>query len=59
MGFFRIVEQALNTLGKDDYEEVRQAGVLPLIYCQLLSMQHLQALVRSRGHSISPTSRIL
>lgn len=43
-GLFRIDEQALNSLDKDDFEEVRQAGALPLIYCQLLSMQHLQAL---------------
>ena len=43
-GLFRIDEQALNALGNDDFIEIRQAGALPLIYCQLLSMQHLQAL---------------
>jgi len=44
-GLHRIDEAALNALDKDDFEEIRQAGALPLIYCQLLSMQHLQALV--------------
>jgi len=45
-GLFRIDEQALNALDKDDFEEIRQAGALLLIYCQLLSMQHLQALAQ-------------
>ena len=44
-GLFRIDEQALNGLDKDSFEEIRQSGALPLIYCQLLSMQHLQALI--------------
>ena len=43
-GLFRIDEKALNGLDKETFEEIRQAGALPLIYCQLLSMQHLQAL---------------
>ena len=49
-GLFRIDEQALNILDKDDFEEVRQAGALPLIYCQLLSMQHLLALAQFAAH---------
>ena len=32
-------------LDKDTFDEIRQAGALPLIYCQLLSMQHLPTLV--------------
>jgi len=43
-GLFRIDEAALNALDKDVFDEIRQAGALPLIYCQLLSMQHLSAL---------------
>ncbi len=43
-GLFRIDEAALNALDKDVFEDIRQAGALPLIYCQLLSMQHLPAL---------------
>ncbi|OQY16473.1 MAG: hypothetical protein B6I36_10210 [Desulfobacteraceae bacterium 4572_35.1] len=49
-GLFRIDEQALNALDKDDFEEIRQTGALPLIYCQLLSMQHLQALAQLANH---------
>jgi len=52
-GLFRIDEQALNALDNDVFEEVRQAGALPLIYCQLLSMQHLQAL----GHLATQTEK--
>lgn len=44
-GLFRIDEAALNALDKDSFDEIRQAGALPLIYCQLLSMQKLRALV--------------
>lgn len=40
-GLYRIDEAALNTLPAAAFEEVRQAGSLPLAYCQLLSMQHL------------------
>ncbi|MEA3465275.1 MAG: SapC family protein [Thermodesulfobacteriota bacterium] len=45
-GLFRINEAALNALDKDDFDEVRQAGALPLIYCQLLSMQHLMGIMK-------------
>lgn len=40
-GLFQIDEAALNQLPADALLEVRQAGALPLAYCQLLSMQHL------------------
>lgn len=43
-GFYRIDEVALNNLPAAAFEEVRQAGALSLIYCQLLSMQHLPTL---------------
>lgn len=40
-GLFRIDESALNQLSAEAMDEVRSVGALPLIYCQLLSMQHL------------------
>lgn len=43
-GLYRIDEVALNSLPATALEEVRQSGGLPLIYCQLLSMQHLPML---------------
>lgn len=43
-GLYRVDEVALNNLPAEAFEEVRQSGALPLIYCQLLSMQHLQTL---------------
>ncbi|MEA1050406.1 SapC family protein [Lamprobacter modestohalophilus] len=45
-GLFRVDEAALNALPADGFEVVRQAGALPLIYCQLLSMQHIGLLGR-------------
>ena len=43
-GLYRVDEAVLNQLSAEAFEEVRQAGALPLIYCQLLSMQHLPML---------------
>lgn len=43
-GIYRIDEPALNQLSADALAEVRDAGGLPLIYCQLLSMQNLSVL---------------
>jgi len=45
-GLYRVDEKALNQLEYKAYREVSQAGALPLVYCQLLSMQHLQDLAR-------------
>lgn len=45
-GLFRVDEKALNALEYDAYKELSSAGALPLAYCQLLSMQHLQDLGR-------------
>lgn len=45
-GLYRIDEQKLNELDKDSFETVRQSGALPLIYSQLLSMQHLPNLAK-------------
>jgi hypothetical protein len=43
-GLHRIDEAKLNALGADALHRLHQAGALPLIYCQLLSMQHLPLL---------------
>ncbi|RTZ43173.1 peptidase [Candidimonas sp. SYP-B2681] len=43
-GLHRIDEAALNSLSAEAFDEVRQAGALPVAYCQLLSMQHLPKL---------------
>jgi hypothetical protein len=43
-GLYRIDEAAFNKLDAESLYEFKQAGALPLIFCQLLSMQHLPAL---------------
>lgn len=45
-GLYRISEKQLNQLDDEKFLELRKIGALPLIYCQLLSMQHLPNLVR-------------
>ena len=40
-GLYCIDEAALNALSDDAFIELRKAGVLPLAYCQLLSMQRV------------------
>lgn len=43
-GLYSIDEAALNELPDDKFLELRQAGALPMIYCQLLSMRNLDGL---------------
>ena len=38
-GLFRIKEDAFNNLSKDDYADLREAGAIAIIYCQMLSTQ--------------------
>lgn len=45
-GLFRIDESRLNDLPDDDFLELRRSGALPLIYCQLMSMQNFDNLLR-------------
>lgn len=45
-GLYCVDEKALNTLEYEAYAEISQAGGMALAYCQLLSMQHLQDLIR-------------
>lgn len=48
-GLFRVDEAALNALPAEAFEALRQGGALPLVYCQLLSMQHLPTLGKLAG----------
>jgi hypothetical protein len=43
-GLYRIDESKVNALSEDALKRIHQEGALPIIYCQLLSMQHLQTL---------------
>ncbi|NYT63469.1 SapC family protein [Alcaligenaceae bacterium] len=53
-GLYRIDEAALNQLPADAFDALRQSGALPVAYCQLLSMQHLQKLGQlMHAHSAS------
>jgi hypothetical protein len=45
-GLHKIDEAALTALSVESFETLRQAGAVPLAYCQILSMQHLPALGR-------------
>ena len=45
-GLYRIDEEKLNQLDDESFARIRKAGGLPLIYCQLLSMQHLPNLAK-------------
>lgn len=52
-GLFCINEAALNELSDEAYAELRLAGAIPAIYCQLLSMQnisHLAQLAREKSN---------
>ena len=43
-GLYRVDQTALKNLSAAAFQEIRLAGALPVIYCQLLSMQHLAKL---------------
>lgn len=43
-GLYRIDEAKLNSLSDEALHRLLQADALPVAYCQLLSMQHLQTL---------------
>lgn len=45
-GLCRIDEAKLNALDSDALTRLHRAGALPIAYCQLLSMQHIQTLGR-------------
>lgn len=59
-GLYRIDEAALNALPADAFLELREAGALPLVYCQLLSMQHLSKLGQlAQAHAQAEAAEIL
>ena len=43
-GLYRVDEAALKALDSETLARIHQAGALPVAYCQLLSMQHIQML---------------
>lgn len=43
-GLYQVDEAALNDLSIEAFDQLRKAGAIPVAYCQLLSMQHLQRL---------------
>lgn len=49
-GLYRVDEAALNALPPESLAAIRDGGAMPLAYCQLLSMQHLQQLGRLAAH---------
>lgn len=57
-GLYRIDEAALNALPAADFEALRQAGALPVVYCQLLSMQHF-AMLGKLAHAHQQAARPL
>ena len=50
-GLFRIDKTVLNQLSSDAFHELRVAGALPVVYCHLLSMQHLPKLAQLHQHA--------
>lgn len=58
-GLFRIDEDAFNALSNESFCELRQSGVLPAIYCQLLSMQKVTILMKlARTRSTNGTTSL-
>lgn len=55
-GLYRIDEAAMNALPAEAFEALRQAGALPVAYCQLLSMQHLQTFGKLAEAHRKPTA---
>lgn len=45
-GLFRVDEAALNALSNDAFQEIRQAGALPIVYAHLLSLNRIEVLIR-------------
>lgn len=43
-GLYRIDEARFENLGAEELHHLHRAGALPLVYCQLLSMQHIHRL---------------
>lgn len=55
-GLYRISEAKFNTLDTDTLTSLRDKGALPLIFCQLLSMQNLAHIVEKTSQSSPSTA---
>ncbi len=53
-GLYCVNEEALSTLKDEDFLELRRNHLIPLIYCQLLSMQNIQNLLRRASARDTP-----
>ena len=59
-GLLRINESKFGQLGAKEVYTLHQAGALPVIYCQLLSMQHLPALAKlAEAHQLAEQDQAL
>lgn len=52
-GLYRVNEQRLNSLSDEVFAQVRASGVLPMLYCQLFSMQHLGKVAQKAAQRIA------
>ncbi|MBE0471941.1 MAG: SapC family protein [Methyloprofundus sp.] len=59
-GLYRVDEAKFNALDADALHRVHQSGALPVVYCQLLSMQHIQTLGKlAEAHAqLQPTEEV-
>lgn len=56
-GLYRVDEAAFNAVPAGTLDTLHKAGALPLVYCQLLSMQHMQKLGQlANQHAASAAS---
>jgi hypothetical protein len=58
-GLYCIDESTLISLDSDQFISLREIGALPLIYCQLLSMQHAAELARFSNIDSDPRVKAL
>lgn len=49
-GLYRVDEEKLYALSDSDYLRLREVGAMGLVYCQMLSMQHLPRLAELSRH---------
>ena len=52
-GLYRINESRLNALADDEFLQLRASGALPMAYCQLFSMQHLQTVAANAAQRLA------
>ncbi len=58
-GLYRVDEAAMNNLPAEAFESLRQGGALPVLFCQLLSMQHFSLLTAlAEAHQQAAEQRV-